>query len=82
MTFSFSGPEAESVLVAGDFTGWTQAPLPLKKGRTGIWKTTVALEPGRYEYRLLVNGEWRDDPACPNRHPNPFGGENCVRIVE
>ena len=81
VTFSFTGPEAETVQVAGDFTGWQQAPIGLKKDKTGVWKKTVSLEPGRYEYRLLVDGHWRDDPQCANRQPNQFGGENCVCIV-
>jgi 1,4-alpha-glucan branching enzyme len=81
VTFSYAAPAAQSVLVAGDFTGWQQAPLELTKDKAGIWKKTVSLAPGRYEYRLLVDGEWRDDPNCPQRHPNQFGGENCVCVV-
>jgi 1,4-alpha-glucan branching enzyme len=82
VTFTFKAPEAKSVLLAGDFTGWQQAPLSLKKDKTGVWKKTVPLTPGKYEYRLLVDGEWRDDPQCPNRQPNQFGGVNCVCIVD
>jgi 1,4-alpha-glucan branching enzyme len=81
VTFCYSAPQAKSVLVAGDFTGWQQAPLSLKRDKSGVWKKTILLPPGRYEYRLLVDGEWRDDPQCPNRHPNQFGGTNCVCIV-
>jgi 1,4-alpha-glucan branching enzyme len=79
--FSFTAPEAKSVLLAGDFTGWQQAPLELKKAKSGIWTKTVSLAPGRYEYRLLVDGEWQDDPACQERQPNQFGGSNCVCVV-
>jgi 1,4-alpha-glucan branching enzyme len=82
LTFSYAGPAKESVQLAGDFTGWQQAPLSLKKDRKGVWKKTVSLPAGRYEYRLLVDGEWRDDPQCPNRSPNQFGGQNCVCIVD
>lgn len=81
ITFTYPAPEAQSVLLAGDFTGWQQAPLSLKKDKTGTWKKTVSLAPGSYQYRLLVDGEWRDDPHCPNRQPNQFGGENCVCVV-
>jgi 1,4-alpha-glucan branching enzyme len=81
VTFSHVAPEAQSVLIAGDFTGWEEAPLALKKQKGGVWKKTVTLLPGRYEYRLLVDGQWRDDPQCPNRCPNQFGGENCVCVV-
>ena len=81
VTFSYSAPEAQNVMLAGSFTGWQQAPLQLKKDKTGVWKKTISLPPGRYEYRLLVDGEWRDDPQCPHHQPNQFGGQNCVCIV-
>src|SRR3974390_2591918 len=81
ITFSYAAPQAQSVMLAGDFTGWQQAPLQLKKDKSGVWKKTISLAPGRYEYRLLVDGEWRDDPNCPHRQPNQFGGDNCVCVV-
>lgn len=82
VTFTYNAPKAQSVELAGDFTGWQQAPLKLKKSKDGQWKTTVSLATGVYEYRLLVDGEWQDDPQCLNRRPNQFGGQNCVCIVE
>jgi 1,4-alpha-glucan branching enzyme len=78
VTFSYQAPGAKTVLLAAEFTAWDQAPLPLKKDKTGCWKKTVTLAPGRYEYRLLVDGQWQDDPQCSERHPNQFGGQNCV----
>jgi 1,4-alpha-glucan branching enzyme len=81
VTFSYSAPIATSVMLAGDFTGWQQAPIPMKKSKTGVWTKTVSLAAGEYEYRLLVDGEWVDDPLCANRRPNQFGGFNCVYIV-
>ncbi len=80
-TFSYIAPEAQSVKLAGDFTGWEESPVLLRKQKSGVWKTTVALPPGTYEYRLLVDGQWQNDPQCPERRPNVFGGENCVRVV-
>ncbi len=81
VTFTYKAPEAQSVLLAGDFTGWQEAPLSLKKSKDGVWKKTISLPPGKYEYRLLVDGQWQDDPQCPNRQPNQFGGTNCVCVV-
>lgn len=81
VAFSFAAPEAQTVSLAGDFTDWQQAPISLKKDKDGLWKGTVALLPGNYEYRFLVDGEWRDDPACAERRPNTFGTENCVCVV-
>jgi 1,4-alpha-glucan branching enzyme len=82
VTFSYHAPEANSVLVAGDFTAWEQGALSLKKDKAGVWKKTVSLAPGKYEYRLLVDGQWRDDPQCPRRQANQFGSENCVCEVD
>ncbi len=80
--FSFTAPEAQTVQLAGDFTDWELSPLSLKKLKNGLWKTTVALEVGSYQYRFLVDGQWRDDPDCAARVPNSFGAENCVRQIE
>lgn len=77
-TFSLFAPDAQSVQLAGDFTSWEQSPVTLRKQPDGVWKTTVKLPPGTYEYRLLVDGQWQDDPQCPTRIPNPFGTQNCL----
>jgi 5'-AMP-activated protein kinase regulatory beta subunit len=81
VTFSYSAPEAKTVLLAGDFTGWETAPVSLKKDKDGLWKKTLSLATGTYQYRLLVDGQWRDDPSCAQRQPNQFGGQNCVCVV-
>jgi 1,4-alpha-glucan branching enzyme len=81
VTFALQAPEAKEVRVAGTFTDWEQAAMTLRKQKDGTWKKTVALPPGTYEYRFMVDGEWRDDPACPMRRPNHFGSQNCIRVV-
>src|SRR5436309_2508685 len=82
VTFSYNAPEAKSVLLAGEFTNWQHAPLELKQNKAGAWKIAVSLPRGRYQYRFVVDGEWRDDPQCIHRQPNGFGGQNCVCIVD
>ena len=79
--FAFSAPGAVSVQLVGDFTHWQQRPINLQKGPDGVWRATVEMEPGSHHYRFLVDGEWRDDPECALRAPNPFGGENMLRQV-
>jgi len=80
--FALSAPEARTVCLVGDFTHWEQHPIPMKRNRTGLWKTQVPLQPGKYQYRFLVDGEWFDDPKCALHAPNPFGSENDIRIVD
>ena len=79
--FTLFAPEAESVELVGDFTNWEENPVGLKRSKDGTWKASVSLDPGTYEYRFKVDGEWRNDPDCQQRHTNPYGEENCVREV-
>lgn len=81
VTFTYFAPQAASVFVAGDFTKWEASPISLVKETSGNWKTTVALKPGKYQYRLLVDGQWQNDPACPDVQPNEFGSANCILSV-
>jgi len=80
VTFSFHSPEAKEVYIAGTFNNWDPRKNPFKKHSTG-WKAVKYLAPGMYEYRLVVDGIWVDDPICTNRQPNQYGSENCVLEV-
>ncbi len=79
--FSLHFPDAEGVFLAGDFNNWNVTTLPMKKDGEGIWEVDVGLTPGRYEYRFWVNGVWHNDPEAHEVVENPFGSQNCVRIV-
>jgi 1,4-alpha-glucan branching enzyme len=79
--FSFTAPEAMSVLLVGDFTHWQGHPRSMRKGPDGIWSTSIDLTPGKHTYRFIVDGEWRDDPECAIHIPNPYGSEDMVRQV-
>ena len=77
--FQFAAPTAKSVVLVGDFTHWHQRGIPMQKDSEGIWTASVALPPGTHRYRFIADGEWKDDPTCQLRAPNPFGGEDMVR---
>lgn len=72
---------AREVAVTGDFTNWSAQGVALSQIRDGEWAVNLDLTPGEHQYRLRVDGEWRDDPAAGRHVPNPFGGENCVLTV-
>jgi 1,4-alpha-glucan branching enzyme len=80
--FSLSAPQAKSVFIAGNFNQWNLSAHPLKRDKKGVWKISLTLGPGRYEYRFLVDGQWQNDPNCSSFIENPFGTLNCLRIVE
>jgi 1,4-alpha-glucan branching enzyme len=79
--FAFQAPTARQVSLAGDFNNWDTDAAPMHKGPDDIWRLSVPLRPGRYEYRFYADGEWRDDPAALQRVANALGTENCVRTV-
>ena len=77
-TFALTAPGALSVTLVGEFTHWQKNPISLHKEAGGIWRVTVPLKLGEHHYRFLADGEWRDDPECAVRAPNPFGSQNAV----
>lgn len=79
--FEFTHPTASTVCVAGTFNDWQPASNVLNSSGTGHWWKEITLAPGRYEYRLVVDGEWMPDPLARETVPNPFGGRNSVLKV-
>lgn len=76
-------PRAQSVQVAGDFNNWKPEEAPLHKvGDSGIWQVQMKLPAGRYRYRLVVDGQWQQDPYNEWTELNPFGGYNSVLEVK
>jgi chromosome partitioning protein len=72
-------PRAQSVQIAGDFNNWqpTQAQME-KVDDNGLWKTKLNLSSGKYRYRLVVDGQWQQDPYNEQTELNPFGELNSV----
>jgi len=42
----------------------------------GVWNKTVIIPPGKYEYKFLIDGDWREDPRNDQTCPNCFGTQN------
>ena len=80
ITLSFYSPEARNVALVGDFNNWDHTKS-MKKDKDGKWIARLELEPGKYEYRYLVDGEWQNDPQCQSFTQNQFGTQNCILEV-
>ena len=79
--FTFFGPEAREVNVAGNFNGWRPDATPLKNTDAGKWIVRLMLRSGQYEYRFVVDGRWSEDPRASQRVANPYGSFNSVLQV-
>jgi len=72
-------PRAKSVQIAGDFNDWQPARNPMQRiGDSGVWQTEMKLPQGKYRYRLVVDGQWQQDPYNELTEVNPFGEFNSV----
>ena len=75
-------PGARVVQAAGDFNGWNPRRTPLEQTSEGAWTVTLPLEPGRYEYQFVVDGErWIGDPFAVEQSDDGFGSHNAVLDV-
>ena len=76
-------PRANNVQIAGDFNNWQPSQTEMQKvGDSGVWQTKLDLEAGKYRYRLVVDGQWQQDPYNEETELNPFGGFNSVLTVK
>ncbi len=81
--FSYAAGKGDhEVLLSGSFNGWADKPDTADKltdpGGTGIWKVEKTLKAGVYQYKFLVDGQWKADPDNANQTPDGFGGHNSV----
>lgn len=72
---------AGDIQIAGDFNGW----IPDKDVETQVsddqLQKILNIEPGRYEYRIVVDGIWQHDPNNPDQVENEIGGANSLLQV-
>ena len=77
--FRFFGSGSEkSVSVAGSFNGWNTGANPLKKTGENLWELSLPLPPGSHTYKLVVDGQWRLDPANQQKAGDGTGNENSL----
>ena len=75
-------PDAREVYIAGDFTDWEASEHRLEEVEDGVFRISLKLLPGTYEYKFVVDGTWTADPGNPNTVSDPYGGVNSVLTVE
>jgi len=81
----FKDENAGDVRIAGDFNGWVPdrgvRSLIASEGEARVWTKVLKLTPGTYQYRYVVDGEWREDPSNPQSVPGPAGQPNSLLRV-
>jgi 1,4-alpha-glucan branching enzyme len=74
---------AGRVCLAGTFNDWDPEARRLKRVRKGepLFLAVLDLEPGVYEYKYVVDGEWVCAPSAPQVE-NEHGTRNSVVTVQ
>lgn len=82
ITLVFKCAADDDIKIAGDFNNW-EPDRDVTTGRHGdLLSKTLHVSPGVYQYRLIINGEWRADPTNPNHITNEYGDINSVLEVD
>ncbi len=74
-------PDAKKVYLVGDFNNWNPEADRMVK-RKGAFHKLLQLEPGEYQYKFVVDGEWHSDPSADSQVLNEFGTLNSVVKIE
>ncbi|MFA5145174.1 MAG: AAA family ATPase [Candidatus Omnitrophota bacterium] len=82
ITFSLSAPEAKEVYLAGDFNSWKLDTTSRMEHNNGAWKKKVSLSSGKYRYRFVIDGEWKEDANNPVKEINPYGSVDSLIEVK
>jgi cyclomaltodextrinase / maltogenic alpha-amylase / neopullulanase len=73
--------DVESLSVAGTFNGWSAGADPMTdEDGDGDFTARLPIEPGRYLYKYVLNGEWIPDPDNPEQEEGGYG--NSILVVE
>ena len=82
VAFVIEAPTAADIHVVGDFNGWEVSDeSKLARREHGCWEKLIKLQPGRYRYKFVVDGEWIPDAGNEKCERNEFGTFDSVTEV-
>ncbi|XP_042499327.1 phosphoglucan phosphatase LSF1, chloroplastic isoform X2 [Macadamia integrifolia] len=80
VTFVWNGQEGEDVQLVGDFTGNWKEPIKAVHKGGSKYEAEVRLAHGKYYYKFITNGNWRNSTSSPTES-DERGNVNNVIVV-
>ena len=68
----------EDIKVAGQFSDWQQRDLD--RHEDGGWSLGLSLEPGTYQYKYIVDGEWITEESLPVVDDGSGNRNNVLKV--
>jgi hypothetical protein len=81
VVLTFDDIDCRRLQLAGDFNDWVPDRDIETRNLNGRWQKVFTAEPGVYEYRIIVDGKWQQDPTNAAEIPNELGGINSLLQV-
>ena len=81
VVLSYHHFQGQDLQIAGDFNDWIPDHRVETRTFNGTVQKVLKIPPGAYQYRVIIDGEWQEDPVNPVRVPNALGGTNSVLRV-
>jgi enterochelin esterase-like enzyme len=79
--FSLRAPQAKQVFLAGEMIGWDNGKKQMSRDADGVWRLSMALAPGQWIYKFVVDGRWVHDPATTEHDADGRGGQHAFVFV-
>lgn len=71
---------AKDVYLSGTFNEWSTLKTRMIKNDSG-WVAILPLQPGKHQYKFIIDGRWMEDQQNDMREPDGQGGVNSVYFV-
>ena len=71
--------DARQAYLAGEFSEWN--PIRMRK-RAGEFSVSIAVEPGTYQYKYVIDDQWVPDPDNSNWAISDCNTVNSVAIID
>ena len=81
VNFVYVSTPGRKVMLAGSFNNWQPVKQLKDRDNNGVYRCQLRLEPGEYQYKFIVDGDWCLDAENPNFTQNGFGSLNSVLTV-
>jgi len=82
VTLTFGNMDCNDIQIAGDFNDWQPDHGVETRVVNGVLQKVLSIRPGAYQYRLIVDGKWQEDPDNPLQVTNDYGEINSLLRVQ